>query len=182
MTRLSSFIPLTQELVSVAPISCSVRDLKLTSSATENREYEKLVDKLFLNKAPTKSFRVETYRSSGNVSSSLSQRLRCYFVSKCEFVNPTPTPEEKKDIRICSDRNFLERASENTLSIYQEVMQHALERSGPVVEAFQVENSREHRLVVGFKQGSTSNFFSALSKLYHWFVLFAVQLIQGRSS
>lgn len=75
------------------------------------------------------------------------------------------------DIRAVSDRRFLERASENTLSIYSEVMQHALQRSGPVVEAFQVENSREHRLVIGFKQGTTTNFFSALSKLYHWSVV-----------
>ena len=38
---------------------------------------------------------------------------------------------------------------------------------GPVVAAYDVEKSRERRLVIAYKQGGTRSFFSALSDLYH---------------
>ena len=71
--------------------------------------------------------------------------LRCYFVSRCDFVDPEPKAGES-DIRKVSDKSFLEKVSENTLAIYQEVMSHTLERYGAVVECFEVEGSRERRL------------------------------------
>lgn len=40
-------------------------------------------------------------------------------------------------------------------------------RMGPVVMAFEVEGSRERRIVIGYKKGGTTSFFSALSNLYH---------------
>lgn len=123
-------------------------------TALEGRQYEDIIDHNYLNDSnPARSFRLETYRSAGSVSSTLAQQLRCYFIFKCDFVDPTPDPNES-DIRKVSDRNFLEKVSANTLSIYQEVMTNTLERSGPVVECFEVEGSREKRLVIGFKQGT----------------------------
>lgn len=38
---------------------------------------------------------------------------------------------------------------------------------GPVVTAYEVENSRERRIIIAYKQGGTKSFFSALSDLYH---------------
>lgn len=32
-------------------------------------------------------------------------------------------------------------------------------RSGPVIEVFEVEGTRERRLVIGYKMGGTSGFF-----------------------
>jgi glutamate dehydrogenase len=55
------------------------------------------------------------------------------------------------DIRSVSDSSFLEKASEHTLEIYQAVLDEVLRREGPVIEMFEVEDSRERRLVIGFK-------------------------------
>ena len=55
------------------------------------------------------------------------------------------------DIRSVSDSSFLEKASENTLDVYQAVMSEVEARSGPVIEMFEVEESRERRVVIGYK-------------------------------
>ena len=143
----------------------------------------------------TDAWRLESYRAVGNVSSGVAQQLRCYFVSKCHFPTRETTqvftdeesPEDVKvDIRTVSDSAFLEKATDNTLEIYQEVMDEALNRfvflfpfdcstadvrldcrMGPVVTAYEIEGSRERRIVIGYKQGGTASFFSALSDLYH---------------
>lgn len=103
------------------------------------------------------------------------QRLRCYFISKCQFVQPVPESgnPEYRDIRSVSDAGFLSKASANTLEIYQGVMDECLTRTGPVIEVYQVEDSREHRLVIAYRQESTHGFFSALSSLYHFYHLFS---------
>lgn len=139
-------------------------------------QYETRIDEKYLDKSNVSSaYRLETYRSRGGVSSSSPQRLRCYFLAKCQFVQPVPeagTPEYR-DIRRVSDAVFLSKASANTLDIYQEVMDECLTRTGPVIEVFQVENSREHRVVIAYRQESTRSFFSALSSLYHFYHLFS---------
>lgn len=38
---------------------------------------------------------------------------------------------------------------------------------GPVVTAYEIEGSKERRVVIAYKQGGTTSFFSALSDLYH---------------
>jgi len=55
------------------------------------------------------------------------------------------------DIRSVSDAAFLDKASDHTIDIYQEVMNEVERRSGPVIEMFEVEESRERRIVIGFK-------------------------------
>ena len=53
----------------------------------------------------------------------------------------------------------MEKATENTLEIYQNVMWSVESRYGPVIEVFEVEGTRERRVVIGFKMNSTSHFF-----------------------
>ena len=60
-----------------------------------------------------------------------SAELRCYFVFRCDFVNPSPA-EDESDLKVVSDRKFLEKVSANTLAIYQEVMNEVMKRTGPV--------------------------------------------------
>ncbi|KAJ3271311.1 NAD-dependent glutamate dehydrogenase [Terramyces sp. JEL0728] len=140
-------------------------------------KYEDKIDANYLDVSSSKttSFRIESYRSFGTVSSVHSTTLRCYFIRKCEFANPAPTDEQSTDIKAVSDKNFLEKAAENTLEIYQNVMKQVLVRSGPVIEMYDVHGSREKRLVVGFKQGTTSSFFSAMSDLYHFYDLYTTR-------
>ena len=85
----------------------------------------------------------------------------------------------KTDIRTVSDPIFLEKASENTLEIYQRVMWNVQTRFGPVMEVFEVEGSRERRLVIGYKTGGTKKFFSALSNLYHFYSLYSARKYVG---
>lgn len=66
----------------------------------------------------------------GSVSATSKKQIRAYFVSKCNFVNPNPSLEEMRDIRVCSDKTFLEKVTENTLDIYQSVVDAVLQRSG----------------------------------------------------
>ena len=80
-----------------------------------------------------------------------------------------------------SDPIFLEKASENTLEIYQRVMWSVEQRYGPVIEVFEVEGSRERRVVIGYKMGGTKKFFSALSNLYHFYSLYSARKYVGAS-
>jgi glutamate dehydrogenase len=132
------------------------------------------IDTLFLDHStPQNAYRLETYRSAGSVSSLSSQQLRCYFVTKCHF--PPPGGDEDggsissgsghTDIRKVSDAAFLEKISQNTLDIYQEIMWSVEQRYGPVIEVFEVEGSRERRMVIGYKMGETSNFFRCVPAL-----------------
>ena len=69
----------------------------------------------------------------------------------------------------------MEKASDNTLDIYQAIMNEVERRAGPVIEMFEVEDSRERRIVIGFKMGGTRKFFSALSDLYHFYGLYSAR-------
>jgi glutamate dehydrogenase len=94
------------------------------------------MDKKYLDKSsPTNAYRLETYRAAGSVSAKSTQQLRCYFLSKCHFAQPAPAvgSADWGDISKVSDMTFLGKASENTLQIYQEVMEEVLKRSGPVI-------------------------------------------------
>ncbi|KAG6329847.1 hypothetical protein ID866_9242 [Astraeus odoratus] len=150
----------------------------LTSTEGPGATCESRIDALYLDNAtPASCYRLETYRSTGSISATASQQLRCYFITKCNFPSPPPSTcaDGTTDIRTVSDRVFLEKASENTLEIYQRIMWQVQSRYGPVMEVFEVEGSRERRLVIGYKMGSTSRFFSALSNLYHYYKLYSAR-------
>jgi glutamate dehydrogenase len=94
------------------------------------------IDAKYLDKSsPSNAYRLETYRAAGSVSAKSTQQLRCYFVSKCQFVQPVPEPNSAEwgNISKVSDQTFLSKASENTLQIYQDVMDEVLQRQGPVI-------------------------------------------------
>ena len=128
---------------------------------------------MYLDKSiPANCYRLETFRATGSISATASQQLRCYFVTKCRF--PAERPPSSRtdgltDIRSVSDPVFLEKASENTLEIYQKIIWQVEGRYGPVMEVFEVEGTRERRLVIGYKMGGTSRFFrSAVTRSRAW--------------
>jgi len=146
------------------------------SPLSQSLAHEKRIDSKYLDlSTPQKAFRMESFRSLGTISSSSNMLLRCYFISKCHFIKNDPTPEEMLNIRLVSDRLFLEKATENTLNIYQRIMKSVLKRNGPVIEIHDVPKSREKRLIIGYKQRSTQNFLSALSDLYHYYSLYSTR-------
>lgn len=145
-------------------------------SQPDGPQWEHRIDVRYLDKSsPSSAYRLETYRATGAVSAESTQRLRCYFVSKCDFVQPAPLPDsaEYGNIKAVSDKTFLNKATENTLAIYQEVMDEVLRRQGPVIEMFEVEGSRERRIVIGYRMETTTSYFSALSDLYHFYGLYS---------
>eukprot|EP00158_Paraphelidium_tribonemae_P006708 Partr_v1_DN27944_c0_g1_i1_m11130 putative glutamate dehydrogenase len=145
-------------------------------SLVNGPQHERKIDERYLDvSVKSRAFRLETYRSLGTVSSANQTQLRCYFVAKCDFVKPDYLPEEETDIRKISDKTFLTKASEHTLRVYSDVIGKVLQRNGPVIEMYEVEGSREKRLVVGYRQASTKSFFSALSDLYHYYDLYSTR-------
>ncbi|KAI7584589.1 NAD-specific glutamate, partial [Hortaea werneckii] len=116
------------------------------------------------------SYRVETFRSPSRLPGRDQQSLRCYFVYQTSFKNKTPDPQETRIEQLGDDR-FLSKVSNNTRDIYQRVMDAAVSRTGPVIDMYDVEGTREKRLIVGFKQGSALGMFTALSDLYHYYGL-----------
>lgn len=125
------------------------------------------------------SYRLESYRSSMTVSSGMTSQLRSYFVTKCQFNSPNPTNEQQTDINEVADQSFLRKATEHTRKIYQNVMYHVLQRTGPVIEMYDVQGTRERRLIIGYRQRSTQGFFSAMSDLYHYYDLYSSRKYVG---
>lgn len=62
-----------------------------TSTEGPGSTCETRIDELYLDKSsPENAYRLETYRSTGSVSATASQQLRCYFVTKCNFPENPP--------------------------------------------------------------------------------------------
>ncbi|KAL9084736.1 MAG: hypothetical protein Q9165_007911 [Trypethelium subeluteriae] len=133
--------------------------------------YEQRIDEKYLNTSKgSKSYRVETFRSASPLPGGGENQLRCYFVYQCHFNQKNPSPGETSIEKI-GDKRFLQKATDNTKQIYQGILEYAVQRTGPVIELFEVEGKNTKRLVIAYKQGSAMGFFSALSDLYHYYGL-----------
>lgn len=149
-------------------------------SVMDGPRYEQRIDEKYLNPStPSHSYRVETFRSAGKLPGDSEQQLRCYFVYKCKFAEPNPRPDET-DLNVIGEETFLQKATANTKDIYREIIQNAVGRTGPVIEMFEIEGSREKRLVVAYRQGSAMGMFSALSDLYHYYGLTSSRKYVGK--
>lgn len=129
---------------------------------------EQLIDSKYLDNTEN-PWRLETYRSTSKGD------LRCYFLSKVNLPKPASITNDNVTIRDVADPLFLEKASNNTLDIYERILQQTEVRAGPVVEAFEIEGSTEHRIVIGYKRGTTKGFFSSLTDLYHFYGLYSAR-------
>ena len=116
------------------------------------------------------SYRVESFRSPSQLPDGNDQSLRCYFVYQSSFKNQSPAADET-NVEVLGDERFLQKTTKNTRDIYQGVMDAVVKRTGPVIDMYEIEGTREKRLVVGFKQGSALGVFAALSDLYHYYGL-----------
>lgn len=134
----------------------------------EGPQYETRIDEKYLSSNEGK-FRVETFRAT-NDSIPGDGALRCYFVYKCDFIDPTPA-EGETDLAKISDKGFYGKATEYTRAIYSEIVSQVVQREGPVIEMYEIDGSRERRVIIGYKQDTTPGYFSALSDLYHFYGL-----------
>ncbi|KAJ3065047.1 NAD-dependent glutamate dehydrogenase [Podochytrium sp. JEL0797] len=147
-----------------------------TPGSPSGKGYEKAIDEKYLN-ASNKSvaYRMESYRSSSAVSSyKFSTHLRSYFIRQCNF--PTNVDESAPfSMKNICDPDFIEGATDATLTAYESIIKQVLVRTGVVIEMLDVPNSQEKRLIVGYKQGTTKSFFSALTDLYHFYGLYSTK-------
>jgi len=135
------------------------------ATVSSGPQYEHRISTKYLSHtSSTSCYRVETFRSDTTLPNSKDQKLRCYFVYKCEFENPKPDPYETS-LEIIGEKRFLQKATNNTKDIYQKILELAVKRTGPVIESFDIEGSRDKRLVLAYKRGSANGLFAAMSDL-----------------
>ncbi|KAL9949449.1 NAD-dependent glutamate dehydrogenase [Verticillium nonalfalfae] len=139
---------------------------------TNGPRYESRLEAKYLDHTGRSKYRVETFRSPGVLGASPSSKatLRCYFVYQCIFKQPPEqTDPNETRIEVIADQGFLQKATANTKQIYQEIIELAVNRTGPVIEVFDIEGMAEKRLVVAFRSRTARGLFSALSDLYHYY-------------
>ncbi|OLY81852.1 NAD-specific glutamate dehydrogenase [Smittium mucronatum] len=138
-------------------------------SRIDGPHYEQIIDENYLDISnPKLAYRLETYRSTGTISDKAKSSVRAYFVNKCDFVNPAPDSIESRDINQVGDKIFLAKVADDNRKKYQELINLALERTGPVIQCEIEETLDEHRILIAYRQGSTSSLFAGLSDLYHY--------------
>ena len=134
--------------------------------------YEQRLETKYLDHAGKSKYRVETFRSPALLGNSPSSKatLRCYFVYQCQFLtSPENTPADETRLELISDQGFWQKATANTKQIYQEIIDLAVNRAGPVIEIFDIEGTSEKRMVLAFRTRTAQGLFSALSDLYHYY-------------
>ncbi|KOS21092.1 NAD-specific glutamate dehydrogenase [Escovopsis weberi] len=134
--------------------------------------YESRLEAKYLDHQGKTKYRVETFRSPAVIGASPNSKatLRCYFVYQCHFnQRPEDTDPKETNIELISDTGFWQKATANTKQIYQEIIELAVNRTGPVIEVFDIEDSAEKRLVVAFRTRTARGIFSTLSDLYHYY-------------
>lgn len=141
-------------------------------SGLNGPRYEERLEAKYLDHVGKTKFRVETFRSPGALGANHGSKstLRCYFVYQCQFrQSPEETDPKESRLELISDNGFWQKATNNTKQIYQEVINLAVSRTGPVIEVFDLPGSEEKRLIIAFRSRTARGLFSELSDLYHYY-------------
>ncbi|UPL04380.1 hypothetical protein LCI18_015314 [Fusarium solani-melongenae] len=132
--------------------------------------YEERLEAKYIDHVGSSKYRVETFRSPAVLSPDSKATLRCYFVYQCQFKTPpSQTDPKETNLEKIADQGFLQKATANTKQIYQDIIELAVGRAGPVIEVFDIEDTDEKRMVLAFRSRSAQGLFSALSDLYHYY-------------
>ena len=133
--------------------------------------YETRLEEKYLNHNPhsNKVFRVESFRSKLSGVGKAGQELRSYFVNQCHFNNESPSEDELSNLELVSDKSFFDKATDNTKRIYSDMIKSVLNRTGPVIDRYEIAGTDDWRVVVGLRRGTGENLFAALSDLYHYY-------------
>ena len=129
--------------------------------------YEERIDDNYLDQLADGTYRVESFNAPLILnneqfnSESSTKTVRAHFVYKNKF--------EKGSIY---DVTFSKIISPNTKKLYNGIIEEVLKQTaGPIIKHFPVENSDEHRVIIGYKQHTTKKYFSALSALINYYKL-----------
>lgn len=151
-------------------------------NSSQDAKFEDLIDEKYLDSSDgLESYRAEYFSAPLNYSadailSGIAEKvgvtkenlIKCYFVYKTKFDN---YKEDSNDINHIGDSTFLKIVSNKTKQIYQEIIKDVLVTTGPVIKYFPIDESQEYRVIIGYKQKSTTKYISALSILANYYKL-----------
>lgn len=103
-----------------------------------------------------------------------NQFVRCYFVYKNKYAT-SEVSENETDLEKIGDSTFLKIASPRTKQLYTEIIKNVVNTTGPVIRYFPIEDSDEYRVVIGYRQKTSSRYNSALSDLANYYKLFTTR-------
>lgn len=112
----------------------------------------------------------EKYSAADALLAFTKQKVKCYFLYKTNYASPAADPNET-DINKISDDTFLKIASENTRLLYSSIIKRVVTSTGPVIQHFPIEESEEYRVVIGYRQGTSPHYSSALTDLADYYKL-----------
>lgn len=141
-------------------------------SNVDGPRYEGRLEAKYMDHDDNTQYRVETFRSPAVIGASPNSKasVRCYFVYQCQFPQKAEETDPKEtNMELISDVGFWQKATDNTKQIYQEIIELAVNRTGPVIEVFDIDDSVEKRLVIAFRTRTARGMFSSLSDLYHYY-------------
>lgn len=135
------------------------------------------IDKKYLDNAEADGpFRMQCYLSAGSAAYNVKKQLRCFFVSKCSFPNPTPTPEQSLNLEEVADSSLLANLDPATKELYQDIMKKAMKELGVVHEVVESMSGDEvQKLCIAYHRGATQNYLSAITDLYRYYGFFATR-------
>eukprot|EP00475_Leptophrys_vorax_P042699 TRINITY_DN80529_c0_g1_i1.p1 TRINITY_DN80529_c0_g1~~TRINITY_DN80529_c0_g1_i1.p1 ORF type:complete len:1051 (-),score=314.16 TRINITY_DN80529_c0_g1_i1:41-3064(-) len=153
-----------------------MNSLKSTASELEQRlDSEYLLEGYSGNKSKTDvPYRLKVFRSTGSIVEDADIQLRFYLLFKPQFdISPSDAVKETNILKV-GDAEFLRRTSENTKTIYQDLMNQVCKTGNPVihVSARNCDFADERRLVVAYRQGTAHSIFSTLTDVYHYYKLY----------
>lgn len=152
--------------------------------STQHARFEEKIDDMYIDKSILAEalWRAEYYESpldyaldpilSGiaardGADSFKGQLVRCTFVYKNKFPNKVDASE--LDVRKIADPTFLNIASPNTISVYQDVLNDIANTMGPVIRHMAAPDS--YRVVIGYRQTQLARYVLALSDLARYYKL-----------
>lgn len=113
----------------------------------------------------------EKYSANADAAEAFNkQQVKCYFIYKTSYASQTVDPNET-DITKIGDETFLKIASQNTRSLYADIIKRVVNSTGPVIQHFPIEESEEYRVVIGYRQKTSPHYNSALSDLADYYKL-----------
>ncbi|KAI5955896.1 GDH2 [Candida jiufengensis] len=152
----------------------------------ERNPFEGRIDDLYIDPSntSTNSYRTEYFCSPLNyktdpilngiysTNSKLGEQLvRLFFVYKNQYNSNGPISANETDLNKIGDKTFLKIASQNTKSLYENIIKDVIKSTGPIIKHFPIENSDEYRVIIGYKQNTAARYNSALSDLANYYKL-----------
>jgi glutamate dehydrogenase len=125
-------------------------------------------------------YRLQCYRTHGTVAVDMPVHLRIFIVEEPQYpancvTDPAFVVRSVDDLRRVTDKNNFASSTNRTRVIISEMLEQAATpgRMGPVIRGFHYADTKEFRLLVCFRHGTTHSVLSGLADMYHSYNLSA---------